>query len=270
MINRPIPCEIISIVDEAAERKTITVKCPVIAREAHPGQFIMVWIPRIDEIPMGISHIGEEEISFTVHRVGEATDALYNMKVGDRIGLRGPYGNGFKIVKGKVLVVGGGTGMAPLTPLIERLVEVNADVTVINGAKRKCELVSLGKLRSLEAKGKIKLMIATNDGSLGEKATAAELAEKLLNQGFYDEIYVCGPEPMILSILKIAKKKGIHMQASLERYMKCAIGVCGSCVMDPLGLRVCKDGPVFPIEVLEKLHELGRYRRNAAGIKEPI
>ncbi|MCS7385918.1 MAG: dihydroorotate dehydrogenase electron transfer subunit [archaeon GB-1867-005] len=270
MINRPIPCKVIQVVDEAANRRTISVKCPQIAEEARPGQFLMVWIPRVDEIPMGISGIGKEAISFTVHKVGEATEALYNIKVGDCIGLRGPYGNGFKIIRGKALVVGGGTGMAPLIPLIEKLIEVGSKVTVVNGAKRKCELVFLNKLRTLQSMNKIKLIIATDDGSLGMKATAAEMAEKLLSQESYDELYVCGPELMILKILEIAKRRGVHMQASLERYMKCAIGICGSCVMDPLGLRVCKDGPVFPIEILEKIRELGRYRRNAAGIKEQI
>jgi len=270
MIHRPMICKITSIVDEAIDRKTITVRAPIIARKANPGQFIMVWVIGVDEIPMGISHIGDEEISFTVHRVGEATAALHKRKIGDVIGVRGPYGNGFKITGRRVLIVGGGTGMAPLMPLIEKLIEKGINVTVINGAKTMGELVFLKKLQQLHEDGRIELIVTTDDGTFGIKAMASDIVEQVIRERGVEEVYVCGPEKMMVKILEVTERLGVHLQASLERYMKCAIGICGSCTLDPLGLRVCKDGPVFPSEVLKKISELGRYRRNSSGIREPV
>ncbi len=269
-MNRPIISQIVNIRDEAKNRRTITVKCPQVARKAQPGQFIMVWIPGVDEIPMGLSYIGRKYLSFTVHIVGEATKALCQKHIGELIGIRGPYGRGFTITSGKVLVVGGGTGMAPLIPLIEKLIANKSKITVINGAKTMNELLFLDKLRKLHERGKIKLIISTDDGSMGLKGYASDIVKELLLKEEFNEIYICGPEIMIVKILRIANKARIHVQALLERYIKCAIGICGSCIIDPLGVRVCKDGPVFPSEVLNQLHELGRYRRNAAGIKEKL
>lgn len=270
MIHRPIPCRITSIVDEAIDRKTITVKAPEIAEKALPGQFIMVWIIGVDEIPMGISHIGGDEISFTAHRIGDATTALHEKRVGDIIGVRGPYGNGFKITGRKPLIIGGGTGMAPLMPLIEKMIEMEMDVTVINGAKTKRELLFLKKLQNWHVEGKIKLIVTTDDGTYGIRAMASDIVEQVIKNKGVDEVYVCGPEKMMVKIFNITERMNVHLQASLERYMKCAIGICGSCTLDPLGLRVCRDGPVFPSEVLRSISEFGRYRRNASGIKEAI
>ncbi|MCD6154991.1 MAG: dihydroorotate dehydrogenase electron transfer subunit [Candidatus Verstraetearchaeota archaeon] len=269
---KPIPSRIISIVDEALYRKTLTVENEFVARRAKPGQFIMVWIPGIDEIPMSLSRIGKCEISFTVHRIGEATEKLHNMRIGDYIGVRGPYGTCFKKVDGNVLIVGGGTGMAPLMPLITEIAEDgNVKIAVINGGKTAKELLFINTLKEMKHRGKIrKLIFTTNDGTMGIKGTAVDAARKICREWKIDEIYTCGPELMIKELIQVAKEHGIHMQASLERYMKCAIGICGSCVLDPLGLRVCKDGPVFPLEILEKLTELGVYRRDASGRKRRV
>lgn len=269
---KPILSRIISIREEGKDRKTITVLNKQIARNANPGQFIMVWIPGVDEIPMGISYIGEEEIAFTVHKVGEATAALHEMKVNDCIGIRGPYGRGFKEVNGRIIVIGGGTGMAPLMPLVRRLIEKRENkVTVINGAKSIDEMIYKDELNKLMKEGKIRYIPATEDGSLGYHGLATDALEELLNEDENpDEMYVCGPEVMIKRVMEIALKKQIHMQAAIERYMKCAIGICGSCAVDPIGLRVCVEGPVIPLEILTKISELGVYKREASGTKIKI
>jgi len=269
---RTIPSRIIAVRDEGKDRRTITVLNKEIAEKAQPGQFIMVWIPGVDEIPMGISHIGKEEIAFTVHRIGEATNALYNKKVNEYIGARGPYGKGFKEVDGNIIVIGGGTGTAPLIPLIKRLYEKEGNnVTVINGAKSIDEMVFKEELNELTKMGKIKYMPATEDGSLGYKGLATTLLEEVLNKMEKpDEIYACGPESMIKRVVEIALEKGIHVQALVERYMKCAIGICGSCTMDPIGIRVCVEGPVIPIETLARITELGVYKRDSSGRKTKI
>ncbi len=269
-MHRPVICRIERVVDEARDRKTFTVKCPSIAGRARPGQFIMVWIPGVDEIPMGLSKIDPPRISFTVHAVGDATRALHRLGVGDFIGVRGPYGNGFRVVDGRALVVGGGTGMAPLMPLVKVLVDEGCSVAVVNGARSADELLFLGELERLRDEGRIRLYISTDDGSMGFKGYISELVERILSREKFDEMYVCGPELMIVKVVELAVKYGVHMQALLERYVKCAIGICGSCILDPVGLRVCRDGPVFPLEVLTRIAELGRYRRNAAGLKVEI
>ncbi|MEM2137009.1 MAG: dihydroorotate dehydrogenase electron transfer subunit [Candidatus Methanomethylicia archaeon] len=268
---KPIPSKIISIKDEGTNRKTITVLNKQIAERATPGQFIMVWIPGIDEIPMGLSYIGEEEISFTVHKVGEATSTLHKMKVNDHIGVRGPYGRGFEEKTGKLLIVGGGTGMAPLMPLIRKLVQrKDNEITVINGAKTAFEMIFRDELENMAKNGNIRYIPTTEDGSLGERGLATTIMEKFLENEKLDEIYVCGPEQMIKVAMEISLKNGIHMQASIERYMKCAIGICGSCTVDPIGLRVCVEGPVIPLEKLVEIKELGIYKRDSSGTKRNI
>ncbi|MCR6623207.1 MAG: dihydroorotate dehydrogenase electron transfer subunit [archaeon YNP-LCB-024-027] len=269
---KTMPSRIIAVKDEGKDRRTITILNKEVAEKAHPGQFIMVWIPGVDEIPMGISHIGKEEISFTVHRIGEATNALYNKKVNEYIGVRGPYGRGFEEVNGKIIAIGGGTGIAPLMPLIRRLCEKSGNnVTVINGAKNVDEMIFKEELNELARLEKIRYMPVTEDGSLGYKGLATTLLEETLKKGeIPNEIYVCGPEAMIKRVLEIALEKGLHIQASVERYMKCAIGICGSCIMDPIGIRVCVEGPVIPLETLAKITELGAYKRDSSGRKIKI
>ena len=268
---KPIPSRIYSVEEAAKDRKTITVVNKEIARKAKPGQFIMVWIPEVDEIPMGLSYIEKKKIAFTVHKVGEATNALHKMKKGDYVGIRGPYGTWFKKVEGKILIVGGGTGIAPLMPLIRELSKnKKTELTIINGAKTAEELLFASELREIAKDKQKKVIFTTDDGTEGIKATATEIAKELFGEQKYNECYACGPEIMIKKMVEISKYYGIHMQASLERYMKCGIGICGSCILDPIGLRVCKDGPVFPIEILEKVNELGKYRRDSAGIKRRV
>ena len=113
---------------------------------AEPGQFVMVWIPGVDEVPMSLSHIGrfeEEELSaISVRKVGEATEALHRLKAGDLIGVRGPLGSWFKPTDGKVILVGGGLGIAPLRPLLYKLKEKKCEATVIVGGKTVEDLVS--------------------------------------------------------------------------------------------------------------------------------
>ena len=113
-------------------------------KKVKPGQFFMVWVPGIDEIPMSASYTDSIK-GVTVERVGEATKALFKMKKGDKIGIRGPYGNGFKTPKGKVLFVAGGTGIIPITSLIEKIKKKN--VIVVFGAKTRNKLFFMSRIK---------------------------------------------------------------------------------------------------------------------------
>ncbi|MCW4020420.1 MAG: hypothetical protein NWF14_04235, partial [Candidatus Bathyarchaeota archaeon] len=128
---------------------------------ARPGQFVMLWIPGVDEIPLSLSFTCDTLSSVTVKEVGEATRALNEMKQGDIIGVRGPFGTHFKIVGKKALVVGGGTGTAPLMMLTEKLVDRGVETTVIEGAKTRDELLFLGQLSNLSAEAGVKTIFTT-------------------------------------------------------------------------------------------------------------
>lgn len=216
-----------------------------------PGQYVMVWIRGIDEIPMSLSYAD----GMTVRRVGDATAALFALDVGDSLGIRGPYGNGFHTSKRPVLLVAGGLGAAPLAALAETL---RNETTTILGARTKDELLFLERFKS---SGKV--LIATEDGSAGYKGLAIDLLERVKG---YNEIVSCGPEKMMRRVLDCAIALGVQSQFSLHRYIKCGVGLCGSCCIDPSGLRVCSDGPVFTGQQL-KGSEFGEYTRDAAGRK---
>jgi len=163
--------------------------------KAVPGQFVMVWIPGLDEIPMSVSCASLNSVSISVEKVGQATERLHGMKVGDTVGIRGPLGNGFSLVKkGKVLIVGGGTGLIPLMFLGEKLAKSSAKMTFLMGAKTKGKLMFVDRVESLVNRAHGKMTVTTDDGSYGRKCMVTECAEELLAKEKFDMIYTCGPE----------------------------------------------------------------------------
>lgn len=241
--------------------------------KGEPGQFIMVWIPSVDEVPMSLSTLNPEgkQAAVTVKRVGEATEALCNMKTGDTIGVRGPLGSNYTISRaGKVMLVGGGTGLASLAPLAEKLVKETTEVTFLMGAKTKDELLFHERIKSLLAKSKGQLMVTTEDGSFGQRGLVTTLAETLLKQNEkFNMVYTCGPERMMQTMFLLADKFNVSFEASLERFMRCAIGLCGTCVIGKY--RVCQNGPVFRDRQLHEVtDEFGLWRREFNGAKTEI
>lgn len=229
-----------------------------------PGQFLMIMIPNVDEIPMSVSRILDGEISFTFKKVGDATRKLFDMREGDIIGVRGPFGNGFRLRGKRILFVGGGTGIAPLYPIVEKSADLGNENTIIIGAKTKRELFFVKDLEKLG-----KLIITTDDGSEGEKGLTTDAAERLLGEEEFDMVVTCGPEKMMKKLLDICLEKDIEFQASLERYIKCALGICGQCCIGE-GLRVCREGPVFDGKTLAKCYDFGVFSRDAAGRRVQI
>jgi len=112
------------------------------------------------------------------------------------------------------------------------------------------------------------VIAATEDGGYGVRGLASEVAEAELRKNSYDMIYTCGPELMIKRILDLSMQHSIPIQASLERIIKCGIGICGSCIID--SLRVCREGPVFDGEVLRSLEDLGTVKRDHSGRRVPV
>ena len=164
----------------------------------------------------------------------------------------------------KMCFIAGGLGIVPLINMIEHLKNPKA-ATVIIGAKTREELIFVDRIK----KTGVKLLMVTDDGSVGEKAFPHQLFEKLTKKEGFDQVLCCGPEIMMKAVLDIAVREKIPAQFSLERFMKCGIGICGSCALDPSGLLVCKDGPVFDSDALLGT-EFGKYRRDASGSKMKI
>jgi len=238
------------------ETPTITTLRFDIEPVAIPGQFFMVWIHGVDEIPMALSHPD----GITVLRVGEASTALSRMRTGDSIGIRGPFGNGFELTGQQIMIIAGGVGGAPLLPLAYKMRTLGSDITILTGARTSEELLFKNEF----ARSGI-VRVATDDGSKGHHGIITDLLSEYDLEDF-DMFYICGPELMMKRVLDILHAKGLEArsQFSLHRYCKCGIGVCGSCTIDPSGLRVCRDGPVFFGDMLIN-SELGKYRRDAAG-----
>ena len=258
---------ILSVKTESSTVKTFTFKDKV-CTQAKPGQFLMLWIPSVDEIPLSILDAKEDgAVSVAVKKVGEATQALHNKKAGEIIGLRGPFGNSFTLKEEKILVVGGGTGMAPLLFLAKKLASKATKLVFVIGAKTKKELLFIDKLE--EICGKRDLVATTEDGSYGVKGLATTPLETLLTKERFDMIYTCGPEQMMRKVLDLAEKHKIALEASLERLMRCAIGLCGSCVVGKY--RVCRDGPVFTASQLREVEkEFGILKRDFNGKRIPL
>lgn len=223
-----------------------------------PGQYCMVWVRGVDEIPMSFS--GPDTI--TVQAVGEATRALFSLGAGSSLGIRGPLGSGFVLRGDRILLIGGGVGTAPLAFLGEQARKAGIEVSSLIGFRSSEDLIFQSRFKSLGDS-----IITTDDGSIGiHGRVAAGLKELCLND--YSQIYLCGPEVMMWDIITRTKEHAGKTQACINRYFKCALGVCGSCCMDPDGMRVCVEGPVIMADKLLE-SEFGRYRRNPSGSKGP-
>lgn len=240
-----------NIIDEAYDTKTFVFDWDA---ETRPGQFLMIWIPGVDEIPMSISGMRGNEKSITVKNIGEATDAIHKLRVGDPVRIRGPYGNGFDTSSNNILVIGGGVGTAAVMPLTEAL---GCDMIIAARSDRDVIMEERAKACS----GKV--MIATDDGSKGFHGNAVQLMKKAVAEKKYDWIAACGPEIMLFFTYKACEELDLQCELSMERYMKCGAGLCGCCVMDDA--RVCRDGPVFNRSQISQLTEFGQSKRDASG-----
>jgi dihydroorotate dehydrogenase electron transfer subunit len=243
------------IINETKNIKTIKFKW---SARPEPGQFVMVWIPAVDEVPMSVSFSGEES-GITVMDVGEATWALQNLMPGDKIGIKGPLGNGFDLSGKNILAVGGGSGIAALALAVERAISEGRKVRCAIGARTSDELLFKKRFAAMGAE----IHVATDDGSEGHKGFVTELAASLIAKKKPDLIIACGPEPMLRAIVDIAQNGKIKCQCSLERYMKCGIGLCGSCQCGKY--TVCGDGPVFTGQQLLEIQDFGKWKRDASG-----
>lgn len=241
---------------------------------AKPGQFVMVWLPGYDEVPMSVAFDDGAHTRITFFAVGDLTDKLAESKVGDLVGLRGPFGTHYEWEPGDhIALVAGGYGAAPMYFVAREAVQHGCTLEAIVGARGKEHLLYLDELEGLDH---VSLHVSTDDGSVGHKGYNTEVLDQLLeavadpnaSDPPIDRVFACGPEMMLAAVLKVANTHKVPCQLSLERYMKCGYGLCGNCVVDPLGIRMCTEGPVVKGEICNQLtDEFGSYHRDAEGRK---
>ena len=253
------------IIEESPTVKTFIFDWEV--KDEIPGQFMMVWNFN-DEKPMSLSMIDpvKNEIGISIKNIGEFTGQVHRLTQGDKLGLRGPYGRGFHITGSKVLAVGGGIGMAPIVAFSEEASRIGVDVHVISAASTMNELLFEDRIQRSGSK----LLTCTDDGTHGFCGYGTDLAKKAMLKEDYDMIVSCGPEIMMKKLFEMVEKFKVPSQFSLERYMKCGMGLCGQCCVDDLGWRVCVEGPVFWTDELRMIIEFGKYKRDSSGVKHSI
>jgi dihydroorotate dehydrogenase electron transfer subunit len=239
----PQVARIVHVADESPQVRTFVLDQRL---EAEPGQFVMVWLPGVDEKPFSLVHA--DPVRLTIARVGPFTAAVHGLSAGDRLWVRGPFGQPFTLPaasgacspasQGPILLIGGGCGVAPLYFLAERARAAGRSVTMVIGVRTAADILFVERFESLG----VQVIVSTDDGSLGRKGLATEAAVELLDSTNFEVLYACGPEPMLDAVERLAHSRKLPAQLSYERYMRCGFGVCGSCVR--AGWLVCRDGPV--------------------------
>ncbi len=222
--------------------------------EMLPGQFAEI---RVDgspttflRRPISINYVDRQrnEVWFLIQLIGDGTRRLGEAKAGDTINVVLPLGNGFTMPENasdKLLLVGGGVGTAPMLYLGAQLAKIGCRPTFLLGARSDKDLL---QLEEFSAYGEV--YVTTEDGSKGEKGYVTQ--HSVLSKVAFEQIYSCGPKPMMMAVAKYAKSKDIPCEVSLENKMACGVGACLCCVENTKEghLCVCKEGPVFNINKL--------------------
>lgn len=215
-----------------------------------PGQFLMIWLPRVNEKPFSIAGQDDAGLFITVRRRGEFSGRLMELEVGETIGVRGPYGRAFDLNE-RCCLVAGGIGFACLAPIADLYPKAAILYGENNGAARVYES------RFTNA------TLYTVDGSAGRKGFPTDDLERVIEETDCEMVYACGPEPMLVKAVEICTNMGVGCQVSIERYMKCGTGVCGQCACGPV--RVCVEGTVFNGMDLIENPDFGTRRLDASG-----
>ena len=246
--------EISDVVHEGRNQKSFFFRHSI---ESKPGQFIMVWLPGVDEKPMAVAYHSKNEFAFTSQSIGVFTNALDRLKKGNKLGIRGPYGNSFS-TKANACAVAGGVGLSSVSTLIDKL----KNPLIIYGARSREHLIYLKRYKNK------KMIVTTDDGSFGRKGFTANALDEVLAKNKIKIVYTCGPEIMMKKIFEICRKHKVELEASLERYMACGFGVCGKCMINDK--ICCVDGPIFNSKQLSKMPDFGNFARLKSGRKVTI
>jgi len=262
--DMPRSIKILDMKNENPFVKTFTLD---ISLGARPGQFVMVWIPQVDEKPFSVAFDDGKKLELSIAKVGPFTEKLFELGVGDLVGVRGPYGKPFEYEDDEHLaVVGGGYGAAPLYFLAHEAIRRGCIVEFVVGGRSAEYLMFTDRVEKLEGAN---LHVATDDGSVGYKGYNAGFLKELMEKGLkVDRMLTVGPERMMLAVSDLAREHDVPCQVSVERNMKCGFGVCGQCVIDDSGMATCMEGPVMDHELARSQAEFGKYHRDQVGLKK--
>lgn len=229
-----------------------TVRCPEMATKVKPGQFVHIlcggdaYLRR----PISICDVTDnKDVRFIFETRGKGTEALAKYRVGEKIDILGPLGNGFQVHQedeDAILLIGGGIGIFPLLNLAKQL---NGKATVLLGFRNKDAVMMTEEFRAVSKN----VFVATDDGSCGFHGFVTDVMQNILASNPVSRVYTCGPTPMMKKIAEIAAEKEVPCQVSLEERMGCGVGACVTCTCKVNGAnkRVCKDGPVFDAKEVE-------------------
>jgi NAD(P)H-flavin reductase len=232
-----------------------------------PGQFSMLWVFGVGELPISIS--GDpalhDRLVYTVRSVGQATHSLVNREVGDGVGVRGPFGTGWPVEAARerdVIVVAGGIGLAPLRPVIYHVLQNRKDygrLVILYGGRSPRDLLYRKELAAWARSRETQVLVTVDYGGLnwrGHVGVVTTLFKYSRLQPGRSIAMVCGPEIMMRFVVRELEMQGLsrdNIYLSMERNMKCAVGFCGHC---QYGAHfICKDGPIFRYEQIRKLLE---------------
>lgn len=268
----PFDAEVAERVQEAADVFSLYLRIPDpdLARDYAftPGQFNMLYLHGVGEIPISIvSDPGEPDLLMhTLRAVGRVTKGFEKLRVGDHIGVRGPFGRGWPLAQAEgrdLLLITGGLGCAPLVSVIEYVMrrrERFGHVTIIQGVKHHNDLIWRTRYEAWMRQPDTTVLLAADVADTGwswHVGLVTDLLDQVPLGAQGAATMICGPEPMMLAAAQRCQQLGVREEdvwLSMERNMQCATGHCGHCQLGPAF--ICKDGPVFPYTQLHTL--LGR------------
>jgi sulfhydrogenase subunit gamma (sulfur reductase) len=223
-----------------------------------PGQFNMLYVPGVGEVAISISSDPDEQtLEHTIRIVGRVTRVIAGLEVGDALGVRGPYGNGWPLEPARdrdLLFVTGGLGCAPVAGAIDyvfRRRERYGRVTILHGVKKAADLIERERFESWRRHPDTRVLLTSDEPDRhwrDRTGVVTELFDEIEFDPARTRLFMCGPEVMMRYAARNLGERGLpaeQMYLALERNMRCAVGLCGHCQLGPRF--VCKDGPIFAL-----------------------
>jgi NAD(P)H-flavin reductase len=265
----PEPYRVRQVVKETADTFTLTLEpsSGAGASRFRPGQFSMLWVFGVGELPISISGDPAESdrLVYTVRSIGQATEALVSREVSEEVGVRGPFGTGWPVEKAEgrdVLVIAGGIGLAPLRPVIYEVLrnrEKYGRLVILYGARSPRDVLYRKELTAWARQRDTQVLTTVDYGGIswrGHVGVVTTLFKQARFQTARSLAFACGPEIMMRFVARDLETRGLareNIYLSMERNMKCAVGFCGHCQYGPHF--ICKDGPIFSYDQMRPLLE---------------